>query len=400
MTPPPSSPPAAGTARSSREHRRRGVSTLAIHGGREAREVDTPVVTPLMQTVNWVQQSGTDEGLRYSRYGNNPSVEQLQRRLAEIEGAEAALVLASGMGATACALLALLRPGDHLLASAWIYGGTHRLLTEELDAMGIAVTLVKPDEPRAWRKAVRKKTRAVFVETPVNPTVRVLDLSPVRYLTKEHGLALVVDSTFASPVNFRPLEHGADVVIHSATKYLNGHHDVLAGAVLGTAPFIEEVRQKMIVWGQAPDPFACWLLERGLKTLDVRVRRQNENAMRLATWLESHPRVSRVHYPGLPSHPEHALARTVLDGFGGMLAIELAGGGPAADRFVQRLRVFTHAPSLGGVDSLVSEPRYSSHAHLTPEERAAIGIPDGFVRLSVGIEDADDLIADLGHALG
>ncbi len=379
--------------------RRRGISTVVLHGGRDAHAVDTPVVTPLVQSVNWVQEGGTDEGLRYGRYGNNPSVEQLQRRLAELEGAEAALVLSSGMGATACGLLALLRPGDHLVASAWIYGGTHRLLTQEFDAMGIAVTLVKPDEARAWRKAVRKKTRAIFVETPVNPTVRVLDLSPVSYLAKEHGLALVVDSTFASPVNFRPLEHGADVVIHSATKYLNGHHDVLAGAVMGTAPFIEEVRQKMIVWGQAPDPFACWLLERGLKTLDVRVHRQNDNAMRIATWLDDHPKVRRVHYPGLPSHPEHALARAVLDGFGGMLAVELAGGGAAADRFVQRLRLITHAPSLGGVDSLVSQPRHSSHAHLSPHERAAIGIPDGFVRLSIGIEDAGDLIADLGQAL-
>jgi cystathionine beta-lyase/cystathionine gamma-synthase len=237
------------------------------------------------------------------------------------------------------------------------------------------------------------------VESPVNPTARVLDLRPLARIASELGVALVIDSTFASPVNFRPLEHGADVVIHSATKYLNGHHDVLGGAVLGSAAVIEEVRRKMLVWGQAPDPFACWLLERGLKTLDVRVRRQNANAQRLAEWCASRADVARVHYPGLPSHPDHALARETLDGFGGMMAIELAGGGEAADRFVRRLRLITHAPSLGGVDSLVSEPRYTSHTHLSPAERSAIGIPDGFLRISVGIEDADDLIADVAQAL-
>jgi cystathionine beta-lyase/cystathionine gamma-synthase len=303
------------------------------------------------------------------------------------------------MGATACAMRALLRPGDHLLASSWIYGGTLRLLTQELTAMGIDVTLVDPSETRGWRRRLRKETRAIFLESPVNPTCRVLDLRPVSMLTQGEGIALVVDSTFASPVNFRPLEHGADVVIASTTKFLNGHHDVLGGAVMGTAPYVEEVRQKMIVWGQAPDPFACWLLERGMKTLDVRVKRGNENAMRIAEWCEAHPAVARVHYPGLASHPDHAIARETLDGFGAMLAIELVGGGEAADRFLRRLRLVAHATSLGGVDTLVCEPRYTSHAHLSAEQRAAIGIPDGFLRFSVGIEDADDLIADLAHAL-
>lgn len=381
------------------KNRRQGLSTIALHGGRAERAPDEPVVQPICQSVNFVQEVGKAEGLRYGRYGNNPNADALQKRLALLEGAEAALVLASGMGATTCAMLALLRPGDHLLASEWIYGGTHRLFTQELAPLGIEVTLVNPDEPRAWRKKMRKHTRAIFVESPVNPSCRILDLKPISYLTRNSGLALVVDSTFASPVNFRPLEHGADVVIHSATKYLNGHHDVLAGVVMGTAPYVEEVRQKMIVWGQAPDPFACWLLERGLKTLDVRVRRQNENAMRLAEWCSQRPEFSRVHYPGLPSHPDHELACETMDGFGGMMAVELAGGGDAAERFVSRLQVVMHAASLGGVDSLVSEPRYTSHAHMTPEERAAIGIPDGFVRVSVGIESAEDLIADFAQAL-
>ena len=393
-----------------------GLSTLALHGARAVAAAPDgagaagddgagagapggPVVSPLVQSVNFLQAFGTGDGLQYTRYGNTPNAVVVQERLALLERAEAALVLSSGMGATACAMLALLRPGDHLVSSSWIYGGTHRLFTQEFPGLGVEVTFVDPTHSRGWRQALRPNTRALFVESPVNPTTRVLDLRPLGRLTEAEGVALVVDSTFASPVNFRPLEHGADVVIHSATKYLNGHHDILAGAVMGSASFVEEVRQKMTVWGQAPDPFACWLLERGLKTLDVRVRRQNENAQRLAEWCEAAPAVARVHYPGLASHPDHAIARETLDGFGGMLAIELAGGGAAADRFVRRLRLVQHATSLGGVDSLVSEPRYSSHASLTSEARAALGIPDGFLRLSVGIENPEDLIGDVAQAL-
>ena len=382
-----------------RPPRRLGLSTVAVTGGSAHSEPDTPVVQPLVQSVNFVQEFGTGDGLKYPRYGNTPNAESLQRRLAMLDGAEAGMLLASGMGATACALLALLRPGDHLLASSWVYGGTRTLFTQEFATMGIDVTLVDPMETRAWRKRLRKETRAIFIESPVNPTCRVLDLRPISYLTKEGGLALVVDSTFASPINFRPLEHGADVVIHSATKYLNGHHDVLGGVVLGTASYIEEVRQKMVVWGQAPDPFACWLLERGLKTLDVRVRRQNESAARIAEWCAGRKEFGKVHYPGLAAHPDHEIARTFMDGFGGMIAFELAGGGRAADRFLRRLHLIKHAPSLGGVDSVISEPRYTSHAHLSSDERTELGIPDGFIRLSVGIEDAPDLIADIEQAL-
>jgi len=303
------------------------------------------------------------------------------------------------MAATAAALLALLRPGDHLLCSRYIYGGTHRLLTEEFARMGIEVQFVDPWEQRVWRRHVRKETRAIFVESPVNPTCRVLDIRPISSVTRNSGIALVVDSTFASPVNYRPLEWGADVVIHSATKYLNGHHDVLAGVVCGSEPYIEEVLQKEMLWGQTPDPFALWLLERGLKTLDVRVQRSNETAMTVAQWAEKRKEISRVHYPGLSSHQDHAVAKATLDGFGGMLALELKGGGKAADRFLRKLKLVTHAPSLGGVDTLVSEPRYTSHAKMTPAERADIGIPDGFLRISVGLEAADDLIADIEQAL-
>jgi cystathionine beta-lyase/cystathionine gamma-synthase len=377
------------------------LGTQAVHGGArdDARDNDSPVVFPLFQSVNYTQELGTAEGMRYPRYGNAPNAEVVQRRIAALEGAEASVFLSSGQAATACGLFALLRPGDHMVASAWIYGGTRVLLEEEFAAIGINVTLVDPVETRSWRRAIRKQTRAIFLESPVNPTCRVLDVDAISTMAHQEGLAFVVDATFASPVNLRPLEHGADVSIHSATKYLNGHHDVLGGVVSGTASYIEEVRKKMISWGQAPDPFACWLLERGLKTLDVRVQRQNESAMRIAEWASERKEIKRVTYPGLPEHPDHEIASRLLDGYGGMLAIELAGGGRGVEKFLRRLKVFRHAPSLGGADSLVSEPRYSSHAGMTIAQRAAIGIPDGFVRLSVGIEDADDLIADLDAAL-
>jgi cystathionine beta-lyase/cystathionine gamma-synthase len=375
------------------------LSTLALHAGEEAHESDSPVVTPLYQSASYVNDVGGAGELLYPRYGNTPNADVVQKRLAALDGAEAGLVLASGMGATACALLARLRPGDHLLASRGIYGGTQELLTSEFAGLGINVTLVNPHEPRAWRRAQRKETRAISLESPVNPSCRVVDLRPLSYPAHENGLALVVDSTFASPINFRPLKHGADVVIHSATKYLNGHHDIVGGAVLGTASYIDEVRRKMVLWGQSPDPFACWLLERGLKTLDVRVKRQNENAMAIATWAEERKEVKVVHYPGLQSHPDHAVAVHHMDGFGGMLGLELAGGARAAERFIRKLRLVRHAPSLGGVDSLVCEPRHTSHTQLTSEQRAALGIPDGFLRVSVGIEDAGDLIADFEQAL-
>jgi cystathionine beta-lyase/cystathionine gamma-synthase len=379
--------------------RKLGLSTTAIHGGAAPAAPGVGISAPLVQSVNFVQETGTSEGLLYTRYGNTPNAERVQRRLALLEGSEEALVLSSGMGATACAMLALLRSGDHLVSSSWIYGGTRKLYTEDLVGMGIEVTLVNPLEPRAWRKALKKNTRAIFLESPVNPTCRVLELSSLQNLAHNEGIALVVDSTFASPVNFRPIEHGVDVVIHSATKFLNGHHDILAGVVCGNEPFIDEVRRKMMVWGQAPDPFACWLLERGLKTLDVRVKRQNENAMQIAEWCSKRPEIAKVHYPGLPSHPDHEIAKSLLDGFGGMLGIEIKGAGPAAMRFAQALKLFAYAASLGGVDSLVIEPRYSSHEHMSSEERARIGIPDGFLRMSIGIENVEDLIADIEQAL-
>ncbi len=374
-------------------------ATLLLHGGRAPSVAGDPVVTPLSPSVSFVMPAGEEGEVRYGRYGNAPSAELLHRRLAALEGTEAALVLSSGMAATTCTMLALLRGGDHLVASQWLYGGTRRFLEKELPAMGIDVTFIDPTETRAWRRAMRRNTRVLFLESPVNPTTRVIDLRPARTLAQEHGVALVVDSTFATPINCRPVEHGADVVIHSATKFLNGHHDVLAGVVCGADAVIDEVRAKMSMWGPAPDPFAVWLLERGLKTLDVRVERQNTSAMHIAEWATRHPHIATVHYPGLSSHPDHEIAKDTMSGFGGMLAFELAGGADAAARLLARLTLFAHATSLGGVESLVSEPRLTSHRHLSSEQREAIGIRDGFVRLSVGLESVDDLVADLAQAL-
>jgi cystathionine beta-lyase/cystathionine gamma-synthase len=374
------------------------LATRAVHAGRTS-DGTGPVAPPLVQGVNFEQPKGVASVPKYTRYANTPTLELVQKRLAALEGAEACLVTSSGMGATAVAMLALLHPGDHVLSSAWIYGGTHRFFTEELPNLGVTVSFVDPLAKRAWRQQLQPNTRVVFVESPVNPTCRVVDLRPLGQLTRETGTALVVDSTFASPINLRPLEQGADVVIASTTKYLNGHHDVLGGAVYGSRGFVDEATQKMMIWGQAPDPFACWLLERGVKTLGVRVRQANANAQVLAEWFSTHPAVAAVHYPGLPTHPDHEIAREVMDGFGGMLAIELRGGAAAAEQLLHRLQLVLHATSLGGVDTLICEPRFTSHAHMTSEARAAIGIPDGFLRISSGIEDARDLIADFNQAL-
>jgi cystathionine beta-lyase/cystathionine gamma-synthase len=377
---------------------RPGPSTIAVQGVPQRRPHWSPVAPPLIQSTTFVNPVGSDEPILYAGYGNTPTQLALGKKYAALEGAEDAVFLASGMAATALAHLAILRPGDHLVSSRWIYGGTQRLFDEEFARFGISVTYVSPDEHRQWRKSVRKETRAVFIESPTNPLMRVVDLTPVRKIVKEFGVALLVDGTFASPINFRPLEHGADVVITSATKYLNGHNDVIAGAVAGSASLIEEVTRLLRLWGQALDPFAAWLVDRGLRTLAVRLERHNANGLAVARWAAKQKWIAKVHYPGLESHPDHAVAARMLGAFGGMVGLELAGGAAAAERFLSRLKLVIHAPSLGGVESLASEPRLTSHVHLSPAERAALGFPDGFIRLSCGIEDPEDLIADLEQA--
>lgn len=378
---------------------RRGLSTRGVHAGGPDSVPGEPVVSPIVQSATFFGW-GPDEGpRRYSRMGNNPNQEAVAEKVAALEGTEAALLLASGMAATAMSVLALARSGAHVVASKHLYGTTRLLLAEELPRRGIDTTFVDPENRRAWREAVRPETRLLFLEVPTNPTLRVFDPDPVAKLAADTGATFVVDATFASPVNVRMAEHGADLVVHSATKYLGGHSDLVAGVVAGHRPVIEEVRRMMLLYGPAPDPHAAWLLERGMRTLPLRVERQNRNALELAGWLEDRPEVSTVLYPGLSSHPDHATARRLLDGFGGMLSFVLAGGAEAADVFMRSLRTALVAPSLGGVETLISQPRYTSHVDMSPEERDAVGIPDGFIRVSVGVEDLEDLEADFARAL-
>jgi cystathionine beta-lyase/cystathionine gamma-synthase len=376
-----------------------GTSTLGVHGGEPERRPGAPVVPPVVQSATFLWGKPEDGELLYSRYGNNPNQALLARKMASLEGTEAAVVLASGMGATAMTLLALARSGDHIVASTLLYGATQSLLGEELPRRGVDTTFVDPGDPSAWREALRPETRVMFLESPTNPTLRVIDPRPLARLAHERGVTLVMDATFASPVNIRPTALGVDVVIHSATKYLGGHSDLIAGVVAGAAQVVEEVTRVARLYGPAIDPHACWLLDRGVRTLEVRMRRHNESALSLARWLEEQPQVTRVIYPGLKSHPDHEAARTLLSGFGGMLSIVLRGGGGAADRFTGALRLAMAAPSLGGVETLVSQPRYTSHAALSPAARAAQGIADGFVRISVGLENVEDLRADFAQAL-
>ncbi len=374
-----------------------GASTRAVHAGDRPPEPDAPLVGPIYQTTTFFTRSVPDGEVRYTRYGTNPNHERLGERLAALEGAEHALPLASGNAAMALALLSCVRAGDHIVALRSLYGGTLRLLTRELPRFGIETTFVDIDGD--WAGALRTATRALVVEAPVNPTLRIPDIAAIAALGRASGVRLIVDATFATPINFRPLEHGADVVVHSATKYLGGHSDVTAGVLAGSAAVVETARELLISFGPVLDPHATWLLERGIKTLAVRMARQNDNGIAFAQHFSRHSAVRAVLYPGLPAHPDHERARRLFAGFGGMVSLVLRGGDDAALQMMQRLRLASAAPSLGGVETLVSMPRYTSHAALSAEERREIGIDDGFVRFSLGIEDAADLIDDVEQAL-
>lgn len=375
-----------------------GASTRAVHGPSRSLAPGEPVVTPLVLSATFVSDPEGATPVRYTRYGNNPTQERVAAHVAALEEAEAAVLTASGMGALAAALLGCLRPGATLLAPTVLYGGTHALLEEFLRPWGIRVHRCDLDQlhdPATWPSSVD----ALLLEAITNPLVRVPDLPRLVDAAHARGARVVVDATFATPVNLRPLRLGADLVVHSATKYLGGHSDLTGGVVVGSAVAVAPVADRVRGLGWTIDPFTAWLLERGLKTLALRVERSNATALTLAKAWQDHPAVARVHYPGLPSHPDHAVARRLLRGFGGIVGIELRGGGAAAEAFVRTLRLAVVAPSLGGVETLVSEPRRTSHAHLSAEERARLGVPDGFVRVSVGIEDAEDLEADFAAAL-
>lgn len=374
--------------------------TLAVHGGAPEGHVGDPVVPAIVQSATFRSGGPDDEGLLlYSRYGTNPNQVAVGARVAALEGMEAGLALGSGMAAISLGILSRVHAGDHLVSSRYLYGSTLTFMTEELPRRGVEVSFVDPGQPASWEAALTTRTRLLYLETPTNPTLRIFDPRPVARLGRERGVPLMMDTTFASPMNLRAGELGAELVVHSATKYLGGHSDLIAGVIAGPRPRIEDVAGLLKLYGPALDPHAAWLLERGLRTLHVRVERQNRNALALARWFQGRSEVGHVVYPGLPEHPDHALAGELMDGWGGMLGIVLEGGGAAADAFCRGLRVAAVAPSLGGVETLVSLPRLTSHRAMSPEERMAADIPDGFVRISVGIEGLEDLKAEFARAL-
>jgi cystathionine beta-lyase/cystathionine gamma-synthase len=376
---------------------RPGLSTLAVHAGSGPATPGAPLVAPLVSSATFYNAVEPATEVLYGRYANSDGYLRLGEKLAALEGAEAALVVGSGMAAVSLAILTFAGAGDHIVAADTLYGGTTALLTAELPRLGIDTTFVDPAED--WSAAIRPNTRVLYMEVPVNPTLRVPDPRPVAVLARARALPLVVDATLATPINFRPLELGVDVVVHSATKYLGGHSDLVAGVLAGRAGVMERARERLKSFGPSLDPHALWLLERGLKTLAIRVERQNATALALAHWLEAQPAVAEVHHPGLASHPDHDLAAELFRGFGGMVSFLVRGGDAAARAVMEAFRIIAVAPSLGGVESLASMPRYTSHAALSPEARERAGIGDGFIRLSVGVEDEPDLRADLEAAL-
>jgi cystathionine gamma-synthase len=385
-------------------------STQAVHAGEEKRKPYGAITTPIIQAstytfentaeiLDYMQRlAANDPNARdeYGRYGN-PTQKVVERKIAALEGGERALLFASGMCAITTALFTLLSTGDHLVMTGGSYRRTHEFAFSYLNRWGIETTSVPIDDPVALAAAIRPTTRVIYSETPTNPYLRVMDLAQMAEIARQHGITTVLDSTFATPINLRPLEYGVDLVIHSATKYLGGHNDLLAGAVIGSSEMLAPIQSARGVLGGISNPHEAYLLLRGLKTLELRVRRQNENGLRIAQYLADHPAVRYVHYPGLPSHPDYDIARRQMTGFGGVVSFEIEGDMEKTSRFIDLLRLPYIGPTLGGVESIVEQPAmlYS----LDREERYEAGIKDNLVRYALGIEDADDVIADLGQAL-
>jgi len=378
--------------------------TKAVRGAADLDKKNGPLATPIYQTSTF-EVTDNDEQLRatrtdhfYTRYGN-PTNTVAEKTIAELEGTEAALTFASGMGAITTTVMALVKSGGHVVAQRDIYGGVNKFLSQWLPKMGIETTFVDTIEYEQHARAIRPNTKLLYLESPTNPTLRIVNFKKVAALAKQHGLISMIDATFGTPINQHPAEFGIDLVMHSGTKYLGGHTDLICGAVAGRRALIERIWETRTTLGNCMDPHASWMLVRGLKTLAVRVARQNENALQVAEFLAEHAKVRSVNYPFLKSHPQYALAREQMAGGGGMVSFEVEGTGDDARRVSEAMRLFTLAPSLGGVESLVSIPVLTSHAMIPAEERARMGVTEQLIRLSVGIENADDLVADLEHAL-
>jgi cystathionine gamma-synthase len=389
-------------------------STQAVHAGEDRPKAYGALTTPIVQTSTFTfedtaeilsfverrtaRKNGADIDIRgeYARYGN-PTQTVAERKLAALEGGEHALLFATGMSAITTTMLALLSGGDHLVMAFDCYRRTREFAVRFLRQWHIEVTLVSLDQDGALEEAIRPNTRLIFFESPTNPYLRVVDLSRVVAVARTHGITTMIDSTFATPINLRPLEHGVDLVMHSASKYLAGHNDLLAGAIIGPRAILDEVEVTRGVLGGVGSPHDAYLLLRGIKTLDLRVRRQNESTLRVAQFLENHPAVARVYYPGLPSHPDYQVARRQMAGYGGVVSFEIDGGKERTSRFVDGLQLPYIGPTLGGVESIAQQQ--ALFVSLDPEERRATGLKDNLVRYAVGIEDVDDVIADLKQAL-
>jgi cystathionine beta-lyase/cystathionine gamma-synthase len=379
--------------------------TEAVRGGTDLSKKNGPLSTPIYQTSTFEvtdsqrQVEVTHTDMFYTRYGN-PTHTVAESAIAELEGTDAALLFASGMCAVTTTLLGLLKSGDHIVAQRDIYGGVTKFFTQWLPKLGIEVTLVDTNDYEQHVRAIRANTKMLYLESPTNPVARVIDLKKVGGIAKKHNLISMIDSTFATPINQRPAEYGIDLVMHSGTKYFGGHSDLIAGIVAGRQDLIDQIHETRTTLGGSMDPHAAWLLLRGIKTLAVRVQRQNENALKIGQFLAQHPKVRRVFYPFLQGNPQRALAMEQMSGGGGVLSFEVDGTGEDARRLAEALRLFTLAASLGGVDSLVTIPVLTSHAMISAEERRKMGVTEQMIRLSVGIESADDLIADLDRGLG
>ena len=378
--------------------------TKAVRGAADLEKRNGPLSTPIYQTSTF-EVTDNDKQVRvrdtdhhYTRYGN-PTNTVAEKTIAELEGMDAALTFASGMGAVTTTIMALLKSGDHVVSQRDIYGGVNKFLSRWLPKMGIETTFVDTNEYEQHARAIRPNTKLLYLESPTNPTLRVVDFKKVAAIARQHKLLSMIDATFGTPINQHPAEFGIDLVMHSGTKYLAGHSDLICGAVVGRHELIERIWDTRTTLGNCMDPHASWLLVRGLKTLAVRVARQNENALRVAEFLADHAKVRSVHYPFLKSHPQYAVARQQMSGGGGMVSFEVEGTGEDARRVSEAMHLFTLATSLGGVESLVSIPVLTSHAMIPAEARAKMGVTEQMIRLSVGIENSDDLIADLEHAL-
>ncbi|MGA8619514.1 MAG: aminotransferase class I/II-fold pyridoxal phosphate-dependent enzyme [Candidatus Sulfotelmatobacter sp.] len=378
--------------------------TKAVRGAADLDRKNGPLATPIYQTSTF-EVSDNEEQLRathtdhfYTRYGN-PTNTVAEKTIAKLEGTDAALTFASGMGAITTTLMALLKSGDHVVAQRDIYGGVSKFLSQWLPKMGIETTFVDTNKYEQHARAIRPNTKLLYLESPTNPTLRIVDFKTVATLAKENKLLSMIDATFGTPINQHPAEYGIDLVMNSGTKYLGGHSDLICGVMAGRHELIEQIWETRTTLGNCMDPHASWMLVRGLKTLAVRVARQNENALRVAEFLSEHAKIRSVHYPFLKSHPQYAVAREQMRGGGGIVSFEVEGTGEDARRVSEAMRLFTLAPSLGSVESLVSIPVLTSHAMIPAEDRAKMGVTEQMIRLSVGIENADDLIADLEGAL-